>query len=84
MTNAQEKFIRLRLEEKERRYKSHKEYQDRVIEEHMRKGDTYIGFLFKYLWRDGEEEWYEEFLERATREYESDGYYIKGCSIYWV
>lgn len=84
MTNAQEKYIRLRLEEKERAYKSHKEHQDNVIEEHMRKGDTRIGFLFKYLWREFDGEWYEEFLERATREYEADGYYIKGLYIHWI
>lgn len=83
MTNAQEKFIRLRLEEKERIYKSRKKHQDEVIEECMRKGDACIGFLFKYLWQN-HKEWYEEFLERATREYESDGYYIKGNYIYWV
>lgn len=84
MTNAQEKFIRLRLEEKERIYKSQKEHQDKTIEEHMRKGESGIGFLFKYLWRDFNKEWYEEFLERATREYESDGYRIDGNYIYWI
>lgn len=86
MTRAKEKFIRLRLEEKERTYNSHKHHQDKVIEEHMRKGDSCIGFFFKYLWvqTDSDKEWYKEFLERAIKEYESDGYYIKGNYIYWV
>ena len=87
MRSATEIYNDLQDNEKKKKYQKMIEHQEKVITDTIKRGDIHGNCLFiftdKEYFHGYETEWYEEFLERATRELESKGYKTKGIVVYW-
>ena len=87
MRTATEIYNDLQNAEKEKKYQRMIGAQEKIIVDAIKSGDIHGSRLFifsdKECFNGYETEWYEEFLERATRELESKGYKTKGIVVYW-
>ena len=87
MSDANQIHNDLSVQQKETKYQRMIRHQEKIIEEAIQDGNRHGTRLFifsdKECYHGIEEEWYDEFLTRATKELENAGYVIKGICVAW-